>query len=340
MDMKNLGEIKDENSLKQGKSLVGSEYNLGEEDYQRCLVLAEIATFVDAQGVERPKSIFTVAQPGAGKTALKSYILSEAQSNGVFSKFVEFNPDEISTHHKFYPEIIEHYPDAQYDILQRFTRRALDTYLRQRAVEMRCNIMQEGTFASTDGYLSIIDFQQNGGNAQIGEIGQGGMRTTKGVRGDYDVEINVLAVNRFESLLSCFDREQYFDENGLPPRAVTIENHDYAYEKMLQTVDEVEKRKLFNRMRVFRRGYVEEKPELIYIAGDRRFSSASEAIRHERRRQELELFRDPADYLRKLNELKARVERGNNESLKRRLGTLEQIFCAQLEAYRDEKTID
>jgi len=114
---------------------------MDKKDFQRCLVAAEISTFVDAQGVNKPKSIFTVAQPGAGKTALKSYIINEAQKNDDFLKFIEFNPDEISTHHKYYSEIIEKYPDNSHQILQRFTRIALDEYLRQRAVEMRCNIM-------------------------------------------------------------------------------------------------------------------------------------------------------------------------------------------------------
>lgn len=95
-----------------------------------------------------------------GKTGLKSFLINESQSLGSFSKFIEFNPDEISTHHKFYPEIIQNYPDDSYTILQRFTRRALDEYLRQRAVEIRCNIMQEGTFGSTDSYIEILNFQK------------------------------------------------------------------------------------------------------------------------------------------------------------------------------------
>ena len=47
-----------------------------------------------------------------------------------------------------------------------------------------------------------------------------------------------------------------------------------------------EQRKLFERMRVFKRGYIPEKPELIYVAGDPRFPSVREAILYERRRQE------------------------------------------------------
>ena len=310
---------------------------LSKEEYQRCLTAADMATFVDVHTVQKPKSIFVVAQPGAGKTALKRSILTEEQNNGHFSTYIEFNPDVISTHHKNYPQIIEKYPDSSYAILQNnFTRTALDDYLRPRAVQIRCNIMQEGTFGSTAGYLKIIDFQQNGGEAQIGEVLPDGTRNLKSVKGGYEVEVDILAVNRYDSLLSCFDREQYFEENGLPPRAVTIENHDRAYENMLYTIDEINNRNLSNRIRVFRRGYIEDKPELIYIAGDPRFSSVSEAIRYERNKQVNEIFNNPTDFINKMGNLKEKVARGNNQSLKNRLGKFEKEFYEELNKYRTD----
>ncbi len=318
-----------------GNNLIGVEYDMDKKDFQRCLVAAEISTFVDAQGVNKPKSIFTVAQPGAGKTALKSYIINEAQKNDDFLKFIEFNPDEISTHHKYYSEIIEKYPDNSHQILQRFTRIALDEYLRQRAVEMRCNIMQEGTFGSTEGYINILDFQKNGGNAEIGEVQKNGKRKIKHVNGNYEIEINLMAVNRYESLLSCFEREQDFAEMKLPPRAVTIENHDRAYDKMLETVAIVEREKLFDKMRVFKRGYVESKPELIYIAGDNRFPSVVDAIKSERDKQQRELFNNPDQYIKRMENLNKRAKEYNNSSLIRRLDNLNNTFTKELNQYNN-----
>ena len=316
--------------------------NLTQDEYQRCLTAADLATFVDVHTVQKPKSIFVVAQPGAGKTALKSFVLAGEQSRGRFSTFIEFNPDVISTHHKNYTEIIRRFPEDSYAILQNsFTRTALDDYLRPRAVQIRCNIMQEGTFGSTAGYLKIIDFQQHGGVAQIGDVLQDGSRQAKNVNGDYEVEIDVLAVNRFESLLSCFDREQYFVEHGLPPRAVTKENHDRAYNNMLLTIDEIEDRKLYDAIKVYRRGYIEEQPELFYISGDPRFQRVSDAIRHERNKQQKELFENPGAYITKMNSLKERVAKGNNLSLKKRLGDLEKEFYQELERNKfDSRSID
>ena len=294
-------------------------YDLTEEEYKECLAMAEIAIFGRCEKAEKPKSIFAVAQPGAGKTALRAYLVNEAQNAGTFAKFIEFNPDEVAIHHKHYREIMRDFPDDSFKILKRFTYNALDFYLRQRAVDLRCNIMQEGTFATTDGYLGIIDFQKNGGTLK-----------EKEVKGGYDVNINILAVNGYESILSRFEREQSFVENGLPPRAVTIENHDYSYNKMLETVDIVEKRGLYDEMRVFRRGYIQQKPELIYVAGDSRFQSVRDAIVYERSRQEKELFRNPKLYLDRIDNLKERLKEKRNDSLVNRLGTLENMFNTKL----------
>lgn len=322
------------------EKLIGSEYDMDEKEFQKSLVSAEIATFAEAQKSDKPKSIFTVAQPGAGKTGLKTYIINEAQINSGFTKFIEFNPDQISTHHKYYSEIIEKYPDESYKILQRFTLIALDEYLRQRAVEMRCNIMQEGTFNNTNGYLRILDFQKNGGKAEVGEVQADGKRKSIYIDGNYNIEINTMAVNRYESILSCFEREQDLDEMHLPPRVVTIENHDKAYKNMLDTIAIIEREKLYDKMRVFKRGYVESKPELIYVAGDDRFQSVVDVIKEERLKQEIELFNNPATYFDRIEKLNVRAENYKNASLVHRLKDLKEIFSKDLEERQNDKERD
>ena len=195
-------------------------------------------------------------------------------------------------------------------------------------------MVQEGTFRS-DGYIDILNFQKNGGRLQKRE---GNSLIFKELRGDYNIEINILAVNRYESLLSCFEREQFFQQNNLPPRAVTIENHDDSYEKMLKTINIVEQRKLFDKMKVYRRGYIEDKPELIYVAGNKRFPSTAEAVKHERRMQEITLFNDPEPFLKRINNLKKKIK--DNNSLLFRLQLLENDFIANLDRYKKCKTID
>lgn len=307
-----------------------TKYDLTNEEYNKCLLMAEIATFMKSERAEKPHSIFVAAQAGAGKTALKRFLINEAQDNDDITSYTEFNPDEIAIYHKYYREILKEFPDSSYKILQRFVLPALDDFLRQRAVELKNNIVQEGTFGSTEGYLKILDFQKNGGQANIGAMKSDGTREVKNVQGGYNIDINVLAVDRFESLISCYEREQYFRDNNLPPRVVTPKNHDYAYEKMLETLRIIENRKLFDRMRVFKRGRSIEKPELVYTNGDERYSSVVEAVIAERNRDRQRLLSEPEQYLNRIQELRKKIKINGIDAQLEKLDQLETEFRKEI----------
>lgn len=312
------------------------KYDLTKDEYNKCLSMAEIATFMKGETVDKPISIFIVAQAGAGKTGLRQFVTNEAEDSRRLGRYIEFNPDDISIHHKYYQEILSEFPDESYKILQRFVRPALDAYLRQKAVALRNNIIQEGTFSATEEYINILDFQKNGGNASIGSIDDQGNRQMRYVKGDYDIDINVLAVDKFESLLSCYEREQYFRESGLPPRVVTQENHDIAYEKMLQTIRIIEDKKLFDRIRVFKRGYSPERPELVYVNGDKRYPSAVSAIIAERAKNRQELLRYPEQYFERIEDLRTRIEQKGISQQIDKLNKLKSSFEEELKKQREK----
>lgn len=310
-----------------------TKYNLTKEEYNKCLAMAEISIFMQGDAVtgRKPKSILVVAQAGAGKTGLKNFIINEGQDNGILESYIEFNPDEIATYHEYYKQILEEFPDDSYQILQEFVRPALDTYLRQRAVQLRNNIVQEGTFGSTQGYIDLINFQKNGGKAKIGKLQPDGTREEVNVQGNYEVELNILAVDRFESYLSALEREQYFRESNLPPRVVTLNNHDYAYDKMIETLRIIESKELFDRARVFRRGYSFNKPDLVHVSGDGRYSSIVEAVIAERNKNRQELLRIPEAYFERIELLRKRIEKSGIKEQLARLDELKEIFELELE---------
>lgn len=310
-----------------------NKFDLTTEEYNRCLSMAEINVFMSCDETlgKKPKSIFVVAQAGAGKTGLKSYIINQAQDHGDLDSYVEFNPDDIAIYHKYYQEILREFPDESYKILQKFVSPALDTYLRPRAVELRNNIVQEGTFGNTQAYIGILDFQKNGGKANIGKIKEDGTREEKDIEGNYDIDINILAVDKFESYLSSLEREQYYRENYLPPRVVTLENHDYAYNKMLDTLRIIEAKKLFDTCRVFKRGYAVNKPELVHVNGDGRYSSIVEAVISERNKNRQELLRNPDLYYSRIERLRKRIEEKGIPEQTTRLDELKQLFDLEVE---------
>jgi len=175
-ELKNKEHTKDETT----------KYDLTDKEYQEALKMAELAIFMNGTRSENPTSVFIVAQPGAGKTGLRFHVEREYG----YMNFTEFDPDEVAIYHKYYHEILKEFPKESYQILQRFVRPALDTYLRSKAVQLRTNIMQEGTLAATQGYIDILDFQKNGGKAKVGEKKDGTKEEVE-VPGGYNIDINV-----------------------------------------------------------------------------------------------------------------------------------------------------
>lgn len=316
------------------------EYDLTKDEYNECLMKAEIAIFLDTHPNKEPMAIFVVAQPGAGKTALKNFVINEAQDLEKINSYIEFNPDEIALYHKYYEQIIEKYPENSYKILQKFVKPALDGYLRFRAIELRNNIIQEGTFASEQ-YVSIIDFLKNGGKAPIGKIKNEGKREDRQIQGKYNIEIDVLAVDSFESLLSSYEREQYFIESNLLARIVTPENHDFSYNKMLNTLRNVEQKCLADTIKVYKRGEKINRPELVYTSGDKQYASAVEAIIETRRENRSKIMNNSDQYIMRINKLRERIQNNNpnNKEQIERLNKLEKDFVKELMFYKQEKSL-
>jgi len=75
----------------------------------------------------------------------------------------------------------------------------------------------------------------------------------------------------------------------------------------LGTLKAVENKKLFDRIRVFKRGYSLDRPELIYINGDNRYAGAVEAVIAERTRNRRELLSNPEAYLERIKNLRTRI---------------------------------
>ena len=310
-----------------------AKYDLTEEEFQRCLNTIEMSIFLNSNSYEKPKSIFIVAQPGSGKTGLKSFVLNENQltNPGIFT---EFNPDEIAVYHTYYSKIIEEYPEESYSQLQKFISPALDGYLLKKAVALRNNILQEGTFGNTEQYLSMLDFRKNGGRAKIGKIKGDKTREEVEVEGGYSIDINILAVHRFESLLSAYEREQYFKDSNLVPRTVDPKNHDRAYYQMLETLKQIEERQLFDRMRVFKRSENILEPELVYIARRGKYPSVIQYIEEIREENKKQLLQKPEEYLSRIAKLKSKKMSIN---LLKKVEKLEKEFMNEIEKENDEE---
>ena len=297
--------------------------------------MAELAIFMKGKSVEegkQPYSVYIVAQPGAGKTGLRAFVESNFQEERAKYPFIEFNPDEVAIYHEYYREILRDFPLESYKMLQEFVSPALDNYLKPKAIKLRNNIIQEGTLANTQAYIDILRFQKNGGTAQIGELRKDGRRKLETVNGGYYIDINLLAVHRYESLLSSYEREQYFREAGLPPRAVTAENHDRAYTKILDTIEIIEQEHLYDRIRIYMRGENEHLPKLIFDSNeDSREKSIRQLIIDARKQNEIELLKNRKEFLRRIKDLNERAIQSGIPEQVRKIEVLKNEFLNELE---------
>lgn len=309
------------------------KYDLTEEEFQDSLKMAEIAVFMHSKPSDKPTSVFIVSQPGAGKTGLRTHVESKYST-----QFIDFDPDEIAIYHKYYKEILQEYPKESHRLLQKFVLPALDNYLRYKAVLFKNNIMQEGTFASTDGYLRILDFQKNGGKLPFPKVNENGEKEEQYAEGHYNIDINVLAVDRFESLLSSYEREEDFIQAGLPPRSVTPENHDRAYKNIIETLRKTQERGLYDNISIFRRGEIETQPRKVWEIGNPTYQGPIQALLGEREKDRKRLLSNPQAYLDRIERLKARITRddANSRIQMEKINKLEQEFLQLLRSIGEQ----
>ncbi len=301
------------------------EYDLTENEFKEGIVRLFLREFVRVKPAKKPTASFIISQPGAGKSGLKSHVMRENQTE---EGYVEIDPDEVGKTHKYHNEIIEKYPNEAFSKLQEYISPAIDRYLRVMAMKNKYSMMQEGTFGNTKTWLEIIKLFKEGGKTILGDSQE------VELEGNYDVNIYVLAVDRFESLLSSYEREQKLREEGLPPRAVLPKNHDFAHNAMLETIKEIENNGYADNIEIYKRGETPETPQLVYRQGDKNFHNAVECIETTRANERKKLFRNPEAYKARIQNLKDRV---TDKGLMERINEIEKEFDEALIEY--EKNI-
>lgn len=191
--------------------------------------------------------------------------------------------------------------------------------------------------------MDILKFQKNGGTRPVGNLLPNGKRDYVTSKGEYYIELDVVAVNKYESLLSSYEKEQDLREFGLTPKVVTPERHNYSYIKMLRTIEEAEKAELIDVTNVYKRGKQIgsngvlkdiEQPKLIYSSKDSNESNTIFAIENERQKEIKELIDNPIPFLKRIEKLKQRITQKGIQEQMERLDSLEQEFVAEVENNR------
>ena len=198
-------------------------YKLSEEEHERILNNIMQDVFKGAKKSERPTIFIMGGQPGAGKSTLINRLINSDEGR----ECLIINADEYRTYHPKIKEIYEKYPDDLAAITDMDVRDWTQRIF-AKAIENRNNIIFEGTMRTNQICNTIKDLHQKG----------------------YDVNIHVMAVNFFESKLSTYSRFEEAVRAGGMPRHTPPEAHDETYDKMLDTLQQIEDEGYFNRITI------------------------------------------------------------------------------------------
>lgn len=261
---------------------------------------------------ENPTIIFIAGQPGSGKTTLSNY--REDQYDARKEAVVKVGADKIATFHRDYEELVKLLPDECYKITRQFVRVA-EPIIYKSMRENKLNIIREISLNKGEAdYAKIREFRESG----------------------YQVEVDVVAVDKYESFLSCIERDIKLLEIGYDPRPVARSNHDRMYEPLVQELIEIGNMGLSTKTNVYVREASITPFKLAWTSeGDNRYPNAHEAVICERAKSRKRILQKPQQYLARIEEARAKItvnvqdERMRKSYLKE-LKQLESEFLTEL----------
>lgn len=269
--------------------LTQEDIDLGIEDFFTQLLIEAKKQKSGARTLEdlsskNPTVIYVVGQPGAGKTTLSRYVEDKYAEQGECT--VEVNSDKIATYHRDYNELLKLLPDECYTLSRQFVRPA-EPKIYERVRANKLNLIKEICLTKGEAdYADMQIFRDSG----------------------YDVELNIIAVDKYESFLSCIERDIKLLELGFDPRPVARINHDRMYEPLVQELIEIQKRGLSTRTNIYVRGKSLIEPELVWTTGDNKYANPQEAVLSERSKQRRTILKNPQSYLQRIEDARSKIE--------------------------------
>ena len=269
--------------------LTDEDIKIGIEDFFSQLLVEARRKKNSARSIEdlssdNPRISYIVGQPGAGKTTLSKTIQQEYEDRE--ECVVELGSDKIATYHRDYAKLLRLLPEECYSISRDFVVPA-EKIISERLKSNRINIVRETSLSKGEKtFQKIQKFKDSG----------------------YNVEINIIAVDKYESFLSCIERDTKLLELGYDPRPVARSNHDKMYDAFVQALIEIQRRGIADKINVFKRGKAMNQVELVYTTGDNKYATAQEAVMYERGLNRKQILADPQKYLNRIKESQQKIK--------------------------------
>ena len=196
---------------------------------------------------------------------------------------VELDADKLATFHKYYEQLLKLPPDDFYKLTRDFVKPG-NKIVHKTIIGNKINVVKEKVM-----HKGELDYQE------VAEFKDGG----------YNIDMNIIAVDGYESFLSCIERDIVLIKNRLDPRRVTRADHDRMYNPFIQELREFVKRDLCDSINVYARGNKINEPKLIYTSNKQskdglKVEKCIKEIEEERKRMHKKIISNPSLYLRRI----------------------------------------
>lgn len=248
-----------------------AKYKLTEKEYEAYFNAVNLSFTTGKKSVDTPKLVFVAGQAGAGKSKLIPIVYEGLGYNAVVSDY-----DKVRSMHPKFEQASRECQNVHLALLPDADRANED--LRHYCRDHHLNLIYEGTMRGTKVFLEIAQEFKTAG---------------------YEVDLSLMSVPKLESYGSTLLRYATDLIQNNIPRWVPKEVHDQSYDNFIVTLGELQKRGLYDRADVYRRGREAQigKPVKIYSTEVGEFADPIEAVQYGRKRYRLEAILDyPTKY--------------------------------------------
>lgn len=270
------------------------EFEEGIEGFLTQLLIEAKSQREDAKSLselssEHPTISYLIGQAGCGKTTLRRYLREEKYTNNG-ECVVELDADKLATFHKYHEQLLKLPPDDFYKLTRDFVKPG-NKIVHKTLINNKINVVKEKVMHKGEpDYKEVAEFKDGG----------------------YNIDMNIIAVDSYESFLCCIERDIELIKNGLDPRRVTKADHDRMYNPFIQELREFSKRGLCDSIDVYGRGETISKPKLIYSSdikrdGELKVDECIRSIEEERKRMHKEIIDNPPSYLNRIKVARANI---------------------------------
>ena len=261
------------------------KYNLTPEDI-KCGINRILADAYSSSTIsDEPKLIYIVAGPGAGKTSVEAQFRNSMKEKD--EKPYTIDSDKIAQFHPDYEEVVKELPEDGYRITRQFVRPVAPVVFEE-LMKRHISIINENVFNKGNSDIELTrEFKKNG----------------------YQILVNIMATDLFESRLSCYERNAAMLLAGLTPRGCSKITQEEMYNCFVDEVRQLEELRLSDEINVYIRGENINKPPILKYSSkgninNNQYSGFYEAIVSERKLQREKLILDSGEYLQRIKNVK------------------------------------